>query len=758
MKKLVSLVLSAALLVMAAIVPMCASAAYATDQVIFTADFSQAAIGGVKHKAGVFYSISDVSPGSFVWYKKHNDQPTNDPGIPQIAADAEKGNVLTMSTSNYAVLQSITLMRGEFNRDVTSVAGSKYGVKVDFKVSGNNETYVSVWPTVTIISVEKLQTLLTSNAEVQALEKTDADGKQNQVLCITGNNTDLVNEIIPVCVLQNDKWYSLEYVYSFTGNNKYIQNVKVMQNDGSLVPCSLLSEKYLNGKTRFASSGYRTLQDFFYSESGRMDSVLEIAKPEVMTDSAPAQSVTLSVAKLSYESVAEVPLSVSEVLIDGQAAALDGNDTMRPSGSMTVRFSEEPTAPTVTLTEGAKTRVAPQGTLAGSDYVIDFANTPLHPGSTYTLKVTSGTASKEITFKTSFNGYYINDNFATYQTGGLSKDGDYWHHTASVDGRLDHKIVEMPDGRKALQFGLHAAGIKAGYDLVSTASIQNNMLPQENMSTLRTVEMTFMFEEMDERTRAEIWTSNFYVQKDEQGVYKLFAGLEGEGVTTGGNAICSLEAGKKYTVRIVYSSANQYDRFLHRMDVTEGGIKTEYLQTEAGKSFVDAPCKIYQHGGLFGLELRYAPSGSTMLFGLRHYKAGEGLPTTVIVKQGADTAATPTNLYIYSVAYGAYAAEDKDFAVSATRTSAEEGVAVTLSAEDFRGETHKESIIFAAYTDNTCTKLADLAVIDINLPRLGKVTQTVTLTKAAEENTIKMIRLQDWGKVQPVGAAAVVVQ
>ena len=755
MKKLISLVLSFVLLALAAVVPLCASAAYATDQVIFTADFSQAAIGGVKHKAGVFYSISDVSPGSFVWYKKHNDQPTNDPGIPQIAADAEKGNVLTMSTSNYAVLQSITLMRGEFNRDVTSVAGSKYGVKVDFKVSGNNETYVSVWPTVTIISVEKLQTLLTSNAEVQALEKTDADGKQNQVLCITGNNTDLVNEIIPVCVLQNDKWYSLEYVYSFTGNNKYIQNVKVMQNDGSLVPCSLLSEKYLNGKTRFASSGYRTLQDFFYSESGRMDSVLEIAKPEVMTDSAPAQSVTLSVAKLSYESVAEVPLSVSEVLIDGQAAALDGTDTMRPDGSVTVRFSEEPSAPTAVLKEGDKTRVAPIGTLTGCDYVIHFANAPLHPGSTYTLTVTSGSASRDIVFTTQFGGYYIKDNLAAYPTGGIAKDGDFWHYTASIDGRLIHRITETADGRKALQLGFDAAGIAAGYQLVSTASVQKSMLPQAEPSTIRTAEVTFTFDEMDAKTRAEIWTQNFYIQKDAAGVYKLFAGLEGEGVTSTGNAICTMEAGKEYTVRIVYSSTGNNDRFLHRIDVTEGGTTTQYLQTEAGKSFVSSPCKMFQHGGLAGLELQYAASGNATLFGLRHSNDAE---TSVSFAKIADTEATPSNLYIYSVLYGAYAAEDKDFALSAVKTSTDEGIGVTLSAEDFRGETHRESVVFAAYTNAACEKLVDLTVVDLNLPRLGKVTQTVVLTKATEGHTIKMIRLRDWGKVQPMNVPAAVVQ
>lgn len=739
MKKLVSLVLSAALLVMAAIVPMCASAAYVSGHIIWNQDFATAS--GLAQIP--YYSTSNATTQIKSWGIADYIMKNGTFNTLAIEDDVAEGRVLHAQGS--AGVANLELFReyGTKTPDGYTLSNVRRNT-IRFKVSGADENIEKrLFGLIFSAPAAKLATVITTNSSYYNVVASIAENAPQQEILYIKDISAPANTI-PLCSIEKDVYNTIELTYTMDGNKMFFADAAV---NGA--QATAINGTAITAGQKLTEHGSYTHAVYEYQAYGRG---AFFALPKDAADT----HVYFSLIK--SEELTEIPLSVSEVLIDGQAAALDGNDTMRPSGSMTVRFSEEPTAPTVTLTEGAKTRVAPQGTLAGSDYVIDFANTPLHPGSTYTLKVTSGTASKEITFKTSFNGYYINDNFATYQTGGLSKDGDYWHHTASVDGRLDHKIVEMPDGRKALQFGLHAAGIKAGYNLVSTASIQNNMLPQENMSTLRTVEMTFMFEEMDERTRAEIWTSNFYVQKDEQGVYKLFAGLEGEGVTTGGNAICSLEAGKEYTVRIVYSSANQYDRFLHRMDVTEGGIKTEYLQTEAGKSFVEAPCKIYQHGGLFGLELRYAPSGSTMLFGLRHYKAGEGLPTTIIVKQGADTAATPTNLYIYSVAYGAYAAEDKDFAVSATRTSAEEGVAVTLSAEDFRGETHKESIIFAAYTDNTCTKLADLAVIDINLPRLGKVTQTVTLTKAAEENTIKMIRLQDWGKVQPVGAAAVVVQ
>lgn len=480
------------------------------------------------------------------------------------------------------------------------------------------------------------------------------------------------------------------------------------------------------------------------------DCVIDFASSPLTADS--TYTLTVTSCGLSQSVNFTIPpesLDLTGVMLDGTAVTdYETGNTLKTEGKIALTFGEAKPGVTISLAAGTQTRVAPKGTWSGSTLTIDFANAPLRPNTTYTLTAAIGNESKAVTFTTGYDGYYVNDNFALYETGlSMTKDDATgvevypWNSYAPYTVSQTRKIVEDENGDKAIEIKVKStvdAGSQRPY-----VCLEKTQLPQTadgKYADMRAAEVTFSFSEMDSQLILGVWTDAFYVQKDEDGKYYLNAVTEynSAGVIDQKHKLCELTQGK-HKVRFIYScSDNNLQRKLYALTVDGQNVTT----TLAGTNLSSTPIELNAFNTMSNIEI--SPYMTTGISGM-DFKM-------FLFKNTGSEKAADASAKLYSVRYYPYTAEAADVAVSGVKAISDSGISVTVKAEDNKGNAHGETVMVASYNGD---KLLDVKAVKIDTKPFETYSTTVTLSGDAT-SSVKMFRWSSAATLKPLTASSIV--
>lgn len=609
-------------------------------------------------------------------------------------------------------------------------------VTLNFKISGDDvDSAKMLWPSLGVMSVKTAKAKTSSN-NTQAQTALAAMDENASVVCFDGSAGFAAGFVYPVCGIDLAGEHTVEYVYSYVpgaaANSSASQKKAIsLKLDGKEVSTMLdgkpLYEYSLSthGNLNFDSSSYAAWGGTAAPTSG------ERARLFMMEKAAEGKTATLDVYNLRYEGVTPGSLTAvgeAEGFGTGGKAVFTFNGDVKPESIKTE------------LKENGQERVAPAGSYdsAAKTYTVDFANAPLHPGSSYTLTLTGAQAENvldggaltepvTVAISPTADGYYINENFETYPAAetALNGQGAFFSPWFSKPGHgAQPNSLTKHDSQTAVHLG-----IRDGYAGNRNMALQfvNSKLPQVSAGDIKVGEAEFSFSGTTESTQIYVWTYFFYIKQDENKQPYLYVRAN-----SGDKKLAPVNEGERNTIRVAYTANGANDRWLHR--VTVNG--TEYTQTADGMTFTGNIFKLSTHGG-YALEMTNS-SAAIDLFRIAD----------------TDNQTAAEDLYIYKAKYYSYKNEaGADSELTASAATAESGIDVTVRLEDYAGTARQETLVAAAY-DAAGSRLLDVKVISASLPKLGILERTVSLDTKGEENAvIKVLRLNSLDELKPISAA-----
>ena len=490
-------------IIMAMALPLGAGAAEST--LYYQSDFEAA--------KGITGMVGNVYFGTF--YK--NGTTTGSPSI------SEKNGRYAFSFTNSASGPiSFDIVRSQFAQADYTPQYRK--VTLNFKISGDDvDSAKMLWPSLGVMSVKTAKAKTSSN-NTQAQTALAAMDENASVVCFDGSAGFAAGFVYPVCGIDLAGEHTVEYVYSYVpgaaANSSASQKKAIsLKLDGKEVSTMLdgkpLYEHSLSthGNLNFDSSSYAAWGGTAAPTSG------ERARLFMMEKAAEGKTATLDVYNLRYEG-----LTLGDLTAEGDVAEGFGTD-----GKAVFTFSADvsPAGIQAELKENGQERVAPAGSYdsAAKTYTVDFANAPLHPGSSYTLTLTNaagadtldGTLAEPVTVTISptADGYYINENFETYPAAetALNGQGAFFSPWFSKPGHgAQPNSLTKHDSQTAVHLG-----IRDGYAGNRNMALQfvNNKLPQVSAGDIKVGEAEFSFSGTTESTQIYVWTYLFYIKQDE---------------------------------------------------------------------------------------------------------------------------------------------------------------------------------------------------------------------------------------------------
>ena len=761
MKKLFSVMLSVFLVTAMAVAPITAGAAYVSGDAIF--DMFKTDFASFVQSATATYHTSETATATgnqggligdgttWVFAEGNNINP-----VEKIDSFNGRQNVLHLGPNLYS---------GSYQKgDLSFVReGLKSSLAVGDRARWATGLYIpspeggaalskgihSIGLFLAVMTVETLQDnypAATWSIMYEGLNASDL------ILCVYHGNAS-TGFCKPVCKFTMDEWHDIELSFTLTATNAITP--LSFRYDGELIS-TFMTGASIQTKV---GGGYWTDTNFGYAAYGTSGNVIAIA--------AGSTTPNYYFSNMLFEKIVEQPLTLDSITLNGtEPADYDSTANALPSASgvIAAHFSEAPNSVEVTMTEtvGDTTytgRVAPEGTLSGTDYTINLQDAPLHPGSVYTLTFTSGTATESVTFTAAYDGYYINENFESYANVNVASTtavDKYPYVNGSGHNGMTNQIFNVAGDRNYLQMKLLNGSAYYGTSQQRAVSIQGTSLPAvpEGYADIRCAEVTFTFEPMSANTRVNLWMQAFYVQKAsaEDTNYTLYA-MMGDDV---GHPICTLSAGTEYTARFVFSGSGSA-RYVHSIELRPaGGATAIYKQTQDGISFSVSGGAAQTAGGRmttdngYLLELDNTVSLSPQLMGIYATSVG---PTGKYVNANAScptTSEQATSLTVYSMKYYPYSAGTAGTFAATAQPGAEPGtLAVTVTARDSLGQ--GETVLVAAYNGD---RLVD--VQSLTLLKLYDINEAVTL-QADSSCTVTVFRWNGLSSLQPVASAVPVI-
>lgn len=593
-------------------------------------------------------------------------------------------------------------------------------VTMDFKISETgSDAMKQLWPSLGVMSVKTAREKTSKNTQVQAALETM---NQNiSVLCFDNNPVFGSGTVLPICEVDLSKEHTVEYTYS---TDKKVISLKVDDNEIS----TTLDGKPLYNSTCINGHG-GLIVNISYGTSNSYANAFNISLEDEANEA--TMNATMDIYAFKYEGVTPGNLTAegtAEGFGTGGKAVFTFNGDVKPESIKTE------------LKENGQERVAPAGSYdsAAKTYTVDFANAPLHPGSSYTLTLTGAQAENvldggaltepvTVAISPTADGYYINENFETYPAAetALNGQGAFFSPWFSKPGHgAQPNSLTKHDSQTAVHLG-----IRDGYAGNRNMALQfvNSKLPQVSAGDIKVGEAEFSFSGTTESTQIYVWTYFFYIKQDENKQPYLYVRAN-----SGDKKLAPVNEGERNTIRVAYTANGANDRWLHR--VTVNG--TEYTQTADGMTFTGNIFKLSTHGG-YALEMTNS-SAAIDLFRIAD----------------TDNQTAAEDLYIYKAKYYSYKNEaGADSELTASAATAESGIDVTVRLEDYAGTARQETLVAAAY-DAAGSRLLDVKVISASLPKLGILERTVNLDTKGEENAvIKVLRLNSLDELKPISAA-----
>lgn len=706
-------------LIMAMALPLGAGAAGST--LYYQSDFESA--------KEITEIVGNVYFGTFF----KNGTTTGNPSI------SEKNGRYAFSFTNSASGSiSFDMVRSQFAQaDYTPLYRK---VTLRFKISGDDvDSAKMLWPSLGVMSVKTAKSKTSSN-NTQAQSALASMDENASVLCFDGSGSFASSWVYPACAIDLAGEHTMEYVYSYvpgaaagsSASGKKVISLKLDgQEIGTMLDGKPVYEYSLSthGGLIFDSSSYAAWGGAAAPASG------ERARLFMMEKAAEGKTATLDVYNLRYEG-----LTPGSLTAEGDVAEGFGTD-----GKAVFTFSADvsPASIQAELKENGQERVAPAGRYdsVAKTYTVDFANAPLHPGSSYTLTLTNAAGADTldgalaepvtVTISPTADGYYINENFETYPAAETALNGQraFFSPWFSKPGHgAQPNSLTKHDSQTAVHLG-----IRDGYAGNRNMALQfvNSKLPQVSAGDIKVGEAEFSFSGTTESTQIYVWTYFFYIEQDENKQPYLYVRAN-----SGNKKLAPVNEGERNTIRVAYTANGADDRWLHQ--VTVNG--TEYTQTADGTTFTGNIFKLSTHGD-YALEMTNS-SAAIDLFRIAD----------------TDNQTAAEDLYIYKVKYYSYKNETgEDSKLTAAAKSDESGASVTVWLEDYAGTARTENLVAAAY-DASGKRLLDVKVISVNLPKLGILERTVNLdTRGEADAKFKVLRLSGLDGLQPIGAAVPVV-